>query len=388
MVASGAAAGRMSPCREPPVKRAGDHAVRLYFFRTPVSQAFLLSGLLSSGCAAGNHRPARFAGEMARTFICPAAEMPACPRDHLNAPVRILDTGALLDPPPSMTEPAAPIPPSKTQTVDFCLPCVKCWYDLRGIGVRERCPECGTPVSRTMRSLFASELGYLNRLHRKLVWLQAIPVLLFIIGAAAIMTGPGYVEFWVGQLAVGKWHLLLLSIPLVIRSAVLLSEVFKAEGRVPRVESNQKDWRPALTNWMFGYVAGFVLGGWVFAGAHRAPGFYEQIQLIACLGAWLWPVRNLVLAPHLRRMCRRLGLKGAGRGPWVWATCVAMCMLGCTVAYLNRYEGRDPLTLATILLAVFTVGSLLSILWRCQKKVSAVIRFRESEGRVLPRDAR
>lgn len=301
--------------------------------------------------------------------------------------LRMLDTRVEREPVPLMNELDAPTPMSGTRTVDFCLPCVKCWYDLRGIGVRERCPECGTPVSRTMRSLFASDLKYLKRLYRRLVWLLVIQVVQLAIGVATIVMVPGYVSFWVGPVAIGNWHWLLLSVPLLIRSSVLLSDVFQAEGREPRVEAIRRAVRPTFVIWMFGYVAAFVLGGVVFASAHRAPGFYEIIEVAACIAALLWVLRNMLLTPHLRRMCRRIGIMASYGLPWLCAMGVAACFLvGVAASHLGIMGIGDCAQFATLLLPL-AAGSLISIFGRCCSQIGKLIRFRESGGKLVPRSA-
>ena len=46
------------------------------------------------------------------------------------------------------------------------LPCVRCGYNLRGLSIREHCPECDAPVRATILALVdprASELKPLRR---------------------------------------------------------------------------------------------------------------------------------------------------------------------------------------------------------------------------------
>ncbi|MFM9958792.1 MAG: hypothetical protein ACKVZJ_12020 [Phycisphaerales bacterium] len=262
------------------------------------------------------------------------------------------------------------------------LPCVKCWYDLKSLKRTARCPECGTPVSRTLRSLFASDLGFLGLLRRRLRWLLAIPILVVLLCVVGLLFAPDRVLYRSGAIRLDASHSMLLALPLLIRLAVLMSQVIRPEGRVPRVERIKQSVHPTLANWLFGYSAGVFVGGLALMLSHRAPGFDVTVIVAACAASCLWVPRNILLAPHLRRMCRRLGMKPAGRAPWLAAVAVA----GCVIASVGAFEGVDVPAVAVgqffvasaVVSVGFACGSLRIILWRCERRVGHVIRGRKS----------
>jgi uncharacterized repeat protein (TIGR04138 family) len=52
--------------------------------------------------------------------------------------------------------------------IDVDLPCAACGYNLRGLAVAGRCPECGAPVIASVREAEANDLGLYERLRRSL----------------------------------------------------------------------------------------------------------------------------------------------------------------------------------------------------------------------------
>jgi hypothetical protein len=314
--------------------------------------------------------------------------MHACSRDHLNAPVRILDTGALPVPLSSMTEPAEPTPPPAPQTVDFCLPCVKCWYDLRGIGVRERCPECGTPVSRTMRSLFASDLGYLRRLRGDVRLAcgitPAVVLSLLMLLFVAAMSGA---ESWLRWLHPLIW----LPVPMAF-TALRMRRIVQKEGRL----SGRLEWPRKARDpwpWLLATVVGVAI---LVVSGFLIWRLEEELAeaLFGVLGTWVvcvWIVRNAVMMPHLDAMRCRLGLR-QGRSPW-WAlvTAAVVCGFASPLSFLVSQRlalvsGLALIVSLTLLLAsiVMTTAAFASI----GRRVGALIRFRESGGKVLARVVR
>ena len=52
--------------------------------------------------------------------------------------------------------------------IDVDLPCAACGYNLRGLAVAGRCPECGALVIGSVRNAEANDLGLYERLRRSL----------------------------------------------------------------------------------------------------------------------------------------------------------------------------------------------------------------------------
>jgi len=75
-------------------------------------------------------------------------------------------------------------------TVDVHQPCIRCGYDLIALGTGGSCPECGTPIERSMRGdlLRFSAPEYLAGVHRG-VFLVQTAIIVTIIGAVVLIFG-------------------------------------------------------------------------------------------------------------------------------------------------------------------------------------------------------
>ena len=56
-----------------------------------------------------------------------------------------------------MSEDHTSPPDATSSTLDFPLPCAHCGYNLQGLDPERSCPECGTPIERSLRSDFLSD---------------------------------------------------------------------------------------------------------------------------------------------------------------------------------------------------------------------------------------
>lgn len=72
-----------------------------------------------------------------------------------------------LDPYPLESTPGEPTAPREPVTVAPGHPCRRCGYELGGLPIAGRCPECGAPVERSLRGnlLELASPAYLRRLH-------------------------------------------------------------------------------------------------------------------------------------------------------------------------------------------------------------------------------
>ena len=116
-------------------------------------------------------------------------------------------------------EPAAPsAPPTRPAAVAESVNCVRCGYDLRGLPVSGRCPECGTIVERSLLGdkLLYSSPEYLATLQRGLsfilnaILVMVINVVLGIVAGAMSMTALMQATSLIGigvslALVVGWW---------------------------------------------------------------------------------------------------------------------------------------------------------------------------------------
>lgn len=81
---------------------------------------------------------------------------------------------------PVSAEPPTSISPGRldalSRELSRDLPCVRCAYDLVGLSVRDRCPECGTPVRATLLSVVDPLAGELAPIHNPRLLFAALCV--------------------------------------------------------------------------------------------------------------------------------------------------------------------------------------------------------------------
>lgn len=91
-------------------------------------------------------------------------------------------------PPPESTAAAAAV---STAMIDAPLSCVRCDYDLRGLPIEGRCPECGVPVEvsqRERRRLADAAVPYVNTLYSG-AWLVVIALMLGVLAVTEYFFG-------------------------------------------------------------------------------------------------------------------------------------------------------------------------------------------------------
>ncbi|MEK6700920.1 MAG: hypothetical protein AABZ53_01545 [Planctomycetota bacterium] len=97
-----------------------------------------------------------------------------------------------------MSVDSTPANPAPTQVlaIDRTILCIRCGYDLMGLKPAGVCPECGTPVERSMRGDLLEYCGeeYLASLHWGLFWTQTSLLLLLIFKVPLLV-----LEVWVGM---------------------------------------------------------------------------------------------------------------------------------------------------------------------------------------------
>lgn len=234
------------------------------------------------------------------------------------------------------TAPAQPAPtpaPASTPIVADRLPCLKCWYDLRGIAVTGRCPECGTTVSKTRRSLFASDPAYLRGIRASL----RLAALACIGGLALTALGMYFavslLEYpdmrgmrWMAMVIVS-----LTSATGPVLAAFALTRAFRAERRLRK--SIELPHGQAVSKGVL--VVHAVATPALFAAAVcvQFPGGppiglrgRAAAGVAICAAIVAWSARNYMISRHIRRMGHRLGIRRKLGWSWLAGTAVGCCI--------------------------------------------------------------
>jgi hypothetical protein len=180
-------------------------------------------------------------------------------------------------------------------------PCLVCGYSLRSLAVAAQCPECGTPVERSLRGIY---LGY---------------------------SSPDYVRTMRRGITLVEASLLL-QIAL-IACAVVVSSVAAFGGALTAAKTGKPPLAGMAASWqMAQQIAGSLvklmtlLGWWMFSTPDpalmaRDPGFKSRRLLRAFLSvSVVMSVAGLVAStfPGLKASLVPAGAAGAGRAGFVW----------------------------------------------------------------------
>lgn len=90
-----------------------------------------------------------------------------------------------------MSDDSTPANPAPVSVLDRAVRCVRCGYDLIGLPPTGVCPECGTPVERSMRGDLLRYCGeeYLASLHQGLFWIQTSIIISIITTVGMMLLG-------------------------------------------------------------------------------------------------------------------------------------------------------------------------------------------------------
>lgn len=221
-------------------------------------------------------------------------------------------------PPPSSSPPSPHPALDDDGIVALDLPCVECKYNLRSRGAADACPECGTPVARTLKE---------QPLHLRFSdaqWLMLMRV-------GAIITGLVYVLglvpvscFWLqagfAKIGIDDWPLLsmvthwdrtnirLLGVALAFPSAVGIFLLTRSEPNSPQLKLTRMT-RP-IARWL--RIAGLCFSLWWLAsllvwGTTNMPAPEVQMQAVELrqfgkLAGWF---ATLALAGYIYSLLRR-----------------------------------------------------------------------------------
>lgn len=244
-------------------------------------------------------------------------------------------------------------PAAAPDTIVVDLPCAGCTYNLRGLSVSGRCPECGKPIQASVapeRLLFADR-DWLRRLR----------------------SGLRLAHFGL----IGSWPWLIYALPVLVGS--LMSALFFLVGSLMRMKQG-RIW-VVMVFWAVALVllGIHVVGVWRAASARpqHASGSANRVRRLSRILVWFVPLVALAV-PAGAVVDDFLGAASAGLGLAVmlvalgWSACVLMSSLLVYLAFLaaqmpdQRLRGRTILVvgiLGAVATASFVAGLLGGGVW-------------------------
>lgn len=270
---------------------------------------------------------------------------------------------------------------------EFQLVCVRCEHRLDPCPRAERCPECGTPVSRSKAAQIAvlSEVRHADIMLRIAAWMTVVPLLLLCVAATRayaafrIILFPSLLEF-IGFVSAGCT--LVLGILLLHETAVRLERA--AQSRPLRSASAR---RVSPVAWLAVSLACVVFSmGAAFRG--YMTGNYSPV--------WSWLVLPFVVAQllhasliRLRPMDRALGLELTEHWGCVRSALV-LCVAATTLAIVlhvavappwrlvNAHHffihGWSPITALAYVIAILLTIALAEMLLRYARQFAVAVQ--------------
>jgi hypothetical protein len=190
--------------------------------------------------------------------------------------------------------------PVSTTTVDRDVPCRRCGYNLRGLSVSGRCPECGAAVSVSVQGdwLCYSEPGFLRTLRRGISYILWSMLFSVAVGVLGIV-----LEFAAGPApAIYIAFASLLADLLGIAGAWMLTAPDPGGIGEDRYGASRKIIRITLAIGAVYYLFNFMD---TLRGA-GTPGVHRLVQAIAFLAAMIGLVGEFAQLSYLSRLALRL----------------------------------------------------------------------------------
>jgi hypothetical protein len=253
--------------------------------------------------------------------------------------------------------------------------CVHCGYNVRGLPVDGRCPECGTPVSWSLRGdlLRHADPEWLDRLRLGTVlklWNIVLGIGLGIVGAILVSVG------------VPQWMLL----PLGVLGGVLgLCASFAITTQEPRISLQEDTVTLRKVVRVFAVLAFLgTVSREAAEGIALGPGPQIAATLLQVAGVVAW-VGELV---YFRRFARRIPDESLARqtGVVLWASSIGlglMLVFGVAVALITGAAGATGTTTApspggmTLLVGPICVVSVLAVVFMIWY-VALLFRYRSA----------
>ncbi len=191
--------------------------------------------------------------------------------------------------PPPVPE-AVPVQPLATD-----LPCARCGYNLRGLRTDHLCPECGTPIERSLQGnlLHFADPGWLDTLRLGValkLWMVVIALVVGIGGTVAAAVGLFVVQAAMSLVAgaLGLWAIWLITAP------------------EPNIATNEDPM--SLRRLLRGCAVIGFLGGQVQTLTGAAPGAMPGIVVLVAIGVMMLVGLVAMFGEfvYLRRFARRI----------------------------------------------------------------------------------
>jgi len=298
--------------------------------------------------------------------------------------------------------------------IDRDLPCARCGYNLRGLAISGRCPECGTPVRCTTDGnwLRYTDSAHLRRLHRAITlvlvgfWLVtgglASALILPIFLSAVPMIG-GQVPPWDVILAFAPSAAITLAgLVLVFRYSLLLRADAPPDGGTPDGSRGQSVFRSRLVAIMLISVllgmtiAGIILVSPAIRGSSTVSAdelmLYLQLHAasIAALALWLHALVVVHRIGSIQRRCKDIPerhVKRLGHHIREITTIPPLFMVMVWAAWVTGIGGVRERTEAALAAAAGMLGFTALVWWLTISRLHRTRRYVASEIEAMPGDA-